>query len=378
LGNSPRILFAVLSALALPACGGGGEDAGSGPPVTTLTAFVSTPVAVQHSTATIRYTLADPESDSVTILVEFSKDGGSTWAVARPDSSTSTLTGLTSSPAGTPHTFRWNTWENNAASTAGPVNPRVRIRITPSDAAVGVPGSTADFSVDLRYARPVATATALFPWSRTELGKQETPIGNLVADAMRLRFGAQLCLQNGWGVTDGLTSLYAPADMSLRRNAAGYAAGPPYDLVAGDGFRIASFPNRVVTRTITGTLLYAVLEFGVGPHPSKFNGFPQISGFSFTFKAGNPAGSRILSVTLDGGTSIAKDATVYTFVTNDYVNTGGDGYGMLNTGVGTSHETMGQIVAVYIETLGVLTPAMGRITVVPWRCPPMPWYAARR
>jgi hypothetical protein len=356
-----------------PACGSGGGGGGALPVFSTPTVFASTPVGIQHSVVPIDFTVTDAESDPVAITVEFSTNDGTTFAPATPAYGNGPLTGLPTSPGGTVHTFLWNSVSDAVATgtvvyaggiaTVGTVNPLVRIRIVP---AGGKAGTTSKFTVNNTMDRATGAVSATFLQSFTELGKQETAEGDLVADAMRLRYGVQLCLQNGWGIRAPLPTSYAPADTSLRRPLVGYAAGPPYDLVLADIYVMLPFSNRVVTRTVTGSQLWAMLEHGVSLYPANHNGFPQISGFSFTFDESNAAGSRVLSVTLAGGAPIANDATVYTFATNDFLNAGGDGYAMLNDGQGVTQELMAQVVADYIEAAGLISPTIGgRITVVP-------------
>jgi 5'-nucleotidase len=198
----------------------------------------------------------------------------------------------------------------------------------------------------------------------------EVPIGNLVADAIRLRYGTQLALTNGGGIRQPLPSSYLPMDLSLRRTTPGYAPGPPYDLVIGDAFAVLPFGNVVVTRMVSGAQLYAALEHGVGAIDSSGFGtngrFPQISGFRFTFHYLNPVGSRVTAVSLADGTPILPDGTLYSFATNDFVNAGGDGYTMLADGQGSTREVMFDVLVDYITGLGTITPTVdGRIDKQP-------------
>jgi 5'-nucleotidase len=150
--------------------------------------------------------------------------------------------------------------------------------------------------------------------------------------------------------------------MALRRLTPGYAPGPPYDLVVGDIFTILPFGNAVLTRTVTGTQLWAILEWGVAAFPPGGGRFPQTSGFRFTFDSSKPVGSRIVSVTLNDGTVIHPDATTYTFATNDFTNAGGDGYTMLADGQGITREVMANVVQEYVTALGTVSPLTdGRI-----------------
>jgi 5'-nucleotidase len=220
---------------------------------------------------------------------------------------------------------------------------------------------------------PIAVATALFPRGGTPSVERsgEAAIGDLVADSLRLRYGTQLALTNGGGIRAPLPSSYAPADTSLRRTAAPYVIGPPYDLVIGDVFAVLPFGNTVVTRTVTGTQLWAALENGVSQISAATctgadGRFPQISGFKFTFKCSNPVGSRVLSVSLTDDTPIPADGTTYTFATNNFVNAGGDFYAVFNDGQGVTRENMFDVTLAYIQGLGTITPTLdGRITKVP-------------
>ncbi|RPH39199.1 MAG: hypothetical protein EHM91_12710 [Planctomycetota bacterium] len=300
----------------------------------------------------------------------FSDDGGATFRRATPALGGSSALFLASTPSGVSHTFQWNSFEDGVAAgtvilagitSPGSVNPRVRVRVVPDG---GIEGSTADFAVDNTMDRRIGSVTGPFPLDIAVIGVSETAEGDLVADAMRARYRVQLAFQNALGIREPLPAAVWPSDPTLRRP--GLVAGPPYDLVFGDVARMLPFGNRVVTRTVTGAQVWEMLEQGVSYYPNINNGFPQISGFSFSFKAGNLAGSRVLSVTLDGGRPILKDATVYTLATNEYVNGGGDGYTMLADGQGLLRELLVQVVSDRLEALGMALPTIaGRITVVP-------------
>lgn len=213
----------------------------------------------------------------------------------------------------------------------------------------------------------IGVATGIFVRGGNIERRQEVPIGNLVTDAMRLRYGTQLGFTNGGGIRAPLPSSYLPRDTSLRRTTPGYAPGPPFDLVVGDVFEVLPFGNSVVTREVTGDLLWQMLENGVSrvnPDGTAADGrFPQISGFRFTFDSRLPAGSRVLSVELADGTPVPRDGTVYTLATNDFVNAGGDGYTMLAAGHGVTREVMADVVLEHIRAAGTITPTVeGRIT----------------
>jgi 5'-nucleotidase len=241
--------------------------------------------------------------------------------------------------------------------------------VTPLSAAVtpdpAIVAMLAPFRVELAAALDgvIGTATGLFLRDGVTERLQETAIGNVVADSMRWRYGTQLALTNGGGLRASLPSSYLPMDTTLRRNSPGYAAGPPFDLVIGDAFTVLPFGNIVVTRTVTGALLWQALEHSVAVIPGANGRFAQISGFKFTYDAARPAGSRVVSVTLDDGTPILPDSTEYSFATNDFVNAGGDGYTMFVGIHGVTREVMADVLLEYIRDQGTISPVTeGRIT----------------
>lgn len=214
----------------------------------------------------------------------------------------------------------------------------------------------------------IGVATDLFPRGGDPAVERigEVAIGNLITDSMRLRYGTDIAFTNGGGIRAPLPSSYVPQDTSLRRPDDGFAAGPPFDLVVGDVFATLPFGNQVLTREVTGELLYEILEHGVAARPGADGRFPQVSGFRFAYDSTLPAGDRVYLVELDDGTPILPDSTIYTLATNDFVNAGGDGYTMLADGAGVTRELMADVLLEHIQDLGTITPAIeGRIVDAP-------------
>jgi len=209
----------------------------------------------------------------------------------------------------------------------------------------------------------IGTTTGIFERGSNIERIREVPLGDLTADTLRSTYGTQLAFTNGGGLRSSLpSSSYLPQDTSLRRPSPGYAVGPPYDVVTGDVYSVLPFGNESLTRTVTGAQLWAVLERSVGQAPNAFGGFLQISGFRFSYDSALPAGSRVLSVTLNDGTPVAPNATTYTATTNDFTNAGGDGYVELADGQGTTRNLMANDLLAYITGLGTITPTTdGRI-----------------
>jgi 5'-nucleotidase len=213
---------------------------------------------------------------------------------------------------------------------------------------------------------PIGIANAVLPRGGTPAVERvgEVAIGNLTTDAMRATYGTQIAFTNGGGLRSPLPAPgYLPQDTSLRRTSPGYALGPPYDLVIGDIYTLLPFGNEALTRTVTGSQLWAALEHSVSSIPSANGKFLQISGFKFTYDAARAPGSRVVSVTLDDGTAIPNDALfTVTATTNNFTNAGGDGYTMLADGKGTTRDLLANVVVDYVKANPTVTSALqGRI-----------------
>lgn len=211
---------------------------------------------------------------------------------------------------------------------------------------------------------PIGVSDGVLPRGGNVERLGEVAIGNLTTDAMRTTYGTQIAFTNGGGLRAPLPSSYRPLDTSLRRNTAGYAAGPPFDLVIGDIYALLPFGNEALTRTVTGSQLWAALEHSVGSIPAANGKFLQISGFRFTYDAARPAGSRVVSVTLNDGTAIPNSAGfTVSATTNNFTNAGGDGYTMLADGQGVTRDLLANVVVDYVKANPNVTTALdNRIT----------------
>jgi 5'-nucleotidase len=234
----------------------------------------------------------------------------------------------------------------------------------------------------------IGTSAATFVRGGNIERRQEVPLGSLVADGMRWRYGTQLAFMNGGGLRAPMPACsYAPVDTTLKRPCPGYAAGTPYDLVLGDVFAVLPFGNILNTRTVTGAQLWLALENGVRAIDATGSGadgrFPQISGFKFKFRYDIPSGctsatacvvSRVQSVTLSDGTPIPNNASgTYTLALPNFVNLGGDGYYMFNDGQGATQELDAVVMKEYMAFAGPsFDPAsfpLDRITKCNGACP---------
>lgn len=167
-----------------------------------------------------------------------------------------------------------------------------------------------------RLAVPVG-ATSVVLDAISESGRtQETNVGNFIADSYRTATGADIGFMNGGSIRADLT--YQPGPLTKR-----------------DVLSILPFNNPIVKVEVTGALLRKILEHGVArsaPGEDAEPGrFPQISGMRFEFDVKQPAGSRIVAVTVGG--QPLDDAKKYTIATSDFlVSRAGDGYTMFKEG----------------------------------------------
>ena len=183
-------------------------------------------------------------------------------------------------------------------------------------------------------------------------------MGNYIADLLRSKYKTDFALTNGGGIRDSFPAKgYKPVDTTLVRTGTG-----ALDVTLGDALTVYPFGNQVATTVVTGENLWKALEIGVGGNYGSEGRFPQISGFKFTFDPTKAAGSRIVSVTKNDGTEIAKDQTVYTLTTLDYIVYGGDQY--VNVFSPSKAKVMGALLDIFVDALKADL-AAGVVTQVP-------------
>ena len=188
----------------------------------------------------------------------------------------------------------------------------------------------------------------------------ESAMGNMVADAMRLKYpGVDAAYTNSGGLR---------ADVNCSPASAGEQ---PCEITWGEMFSVLPFGNRTVIETLTGAQLEQGFLNGISPkcNPAVATGrFPQISGLKVTFtctgttpvitgmwKAPNGVGGVL--------TPIGPADTVR-FVTNDFMYTGGDGYTAftLGTNVLQPGDDLLQVVIEYVTAHSPVGPVVeGRI-----------------
>jgi 2',3'-cyclic-nucleotide 2'-phosphodiesterase (5'-nucleotidase family) len=181
-----------------------------------------------------------------------------------------------------------------------------------------------------RSAERIGEATDFLTKSDT----QESPLNNMLADAIRDYAGTQIAFHNVGGIR-----------AVLRK-------GP---ITKSDLFEVLPFQNTVVKMNMSGTQLRQVLARRV----------LAISGVRVSWDTTRPISSRLVSVTLANGQPI-QDTTRYTVAVNDFMAAGGDGLEEL-TQAGSVEDTgtlLRDAVAAYLKKHPVVSAATdGRVTI---------------
>lgn len=141
--------------------------------------------------------------------------------------------------------------------------------------------------------------------------RQETNLGDFIADAYRRQLNADVALLNGGSIRSNTT--YAPGPITRR-----------------DVLSILPFNNPSIKLSVSGATLKAALENGVSRLGSEEAGrFPQVSGLRFAYDGRKPVGSRVTGITINNRP--LEEKRRYTLATSSFMWGGGDEYAMLKT-----------------------------------------------
>lgn len=161
--------------------------------------------------------------------------------------------------------------------------------------------------------RPVGKLGGLVERPGGDASNKGGSLGNLVADAQLAatrKAGAQIALMNVFG-------LRAPSQI---------APAPDGGVTFGQLYAVQPFANDLVTQTLTGAELKAVLEQGFDANqPVQFLSPSQ--GFAYSVDMARPEGQRVVAMTLDGRP--IDPAATYRVTTNSFLANGGDSFGVL-------------------------------------------------
>ncbi len=135
----------------------------------------------------------------------------------------------------------------------------------------------------------------------------ESALGNLIADAQRLAFGADFSFTNPGGIRSDIHE--GPATW-------------------GQLYTVQPFSNYLVKMKLTGRQIYDLLnqQWLNQPHPRML----QVSGLTYTWDEMRPACNRVVEIRRNG--RLIKPASVYTVVVNSFLAGGGDNFKVLTAG----------------------------------------------
>jgi 2',3'-cyclic-nucleotide 2'-phosphodiesterase (5'-nucleotidase family) len=181
-----------------------------------------------------------------------------------------------------------------------------------------------DANAQTAVLRNQVIGTQQFDIKRAPTRLFESAMGNMITDAMRLKYpGVDAAYTNSGGLRQDL--LCSPPS----------AGEGPCEITWGEMFSVLPFGNRTVILTLTGAQLETAFINGFTPFcdPGFTGGtgrFPQVSGLKVTFACNGttPVVTGMWKTPQGIGgpeTAISPNDTVR-FVTNDYMYTGGDGY----------------------------------------------------
>ena len=178
----------------------------------------------------------------------------------------------------------------------------------------------------------------------------ETPMASMVADAILwgtegAKGGAQIAFMNVGGVRESLPM--APK----------YAEGPG-QITYAEAFDVAPFGNLLNTLDMTGAQIKAVLEqqYRVSAGVGSTLSINVSEGFTYTWTAAAPAGSKVSDMKLDG---VVIDPTkTYRVGTLSFLAQGGDGFSVFKEGKNLlgGPEDLSNLVAYFESHPGLTAP----------------------
>jgi 2',3'-cyclic-nucleotide 2'-phosphodiesterase / 3'-nucleotidase / 5'-nucleotidase len=133
----------------------------------------------------------------------------------------------------------------------------------------------------------------------------ESPVGDLVTDAMRAATGVDIALQNNGGLR---------ADL------------PEGTITQGGVYEVMPFDNTIVTLELTANEVKLALEEAL-----RYQRVTQVSGVRYEFDYGRPPFDRVVGLTLGDGAPLDSTRT-YRVAVNNFMAEGGDDYSVLRRG----------------------------------------------
>ena len=227
---------------------------------------------------------------------------------------------------------------------------------------------------------PVPVLTALIDrYDRLSSPRDDAVVGVVTADITRQQneagesalsdviSDAHLAATRGVNVGNAVVAFMNPG--GIRDNIQFAKSGTEADgeLTYGEAFAVNPFGNSLVTMTLTGAQIDALLDQQFNDEDTGYGNVLQVSaGFSYTWDAAAPVGSRVnaSSIAIDG-VAIEPDGR-YRVAVNSFLADGGSGFSVLEEGtLRTGGEIDVDAFVAYFARAGAVAPgAQDRITRV--------------
>ena len=184
----------------------------------------------------------------------------------------------------------------------------------------------------------------------------ETTLGNVAADAVRMVAGADIAILNGGDFRGNLRG----GEVSYEDILAVFSDNKPLAAVVISPAELKSILEQSVSHMTTD------IHDRIDLSASAYDGFPQISGFSFRYDISAVAGQRVLNIVLNDGTE--PDLTVtsvsITLAATEFMLSGGYGMPVFNNARALD-TTLAESLAAYIYSSGTVDePALNRISYI--------------
>jgi 5'-nucleotidase len=155
----------------------------------------------------------------------------------------------------------------------------------------------------------------------------ESALGDVIADA-------QLAATAPVGFGESVVAFMNPGGIRDDMIFAEISGGElPGELTFGEAFGIQPFGNSLVTMTLTGAQIHTLLEQQFDNPAVGSSRILQVSdGFSYTWDASEPTGSKVDPTTIKIGGVVVAPGTGYRVTVNSFLATGGDGFSVLVDG----------------------------------------------
>jgi 2',3'-cyclic-nucleotide 2'-phosphodiesterase (5'-nucleotidase family) len=192
--------------------------------------------------------------------------------------------------------------------------------------------------------RVVAKSRADYAYDKAYIRNNETPLGNLVSDAMRWASSADIAFCNAGNIR-----------AVMNRG----------DVTYGQLISVLPYANMVLKADVPGSVIRAALSHSADFYGMDNGGFMQVSGLSYTIDPSKPKGERLADVTV--GAEKLDDSKLYSLATFDFIADSGDGYTMLTEYFQGESESCGIITDIFVDYLGAhdeyVTDLDGRIII---------------